>query len=122
MIGTLPIDWSAVFLYLGLMFISLILSSVGLFYFISKAFSRVAFVISIIIFLLFVILKFFNGWGESLLSNLSILGFPFSLFSSTFLPTSILHISAILIGILLNYFAIFSVVNFIHRLSDRTVS
>lgn len=89
-------------LWIGLIFLAacavfLFLSGIGIYYLISKKFDKISLIISALILFIFVIPKSFNPyyWAEII-----------KLYSDLFSLT----------GLVLTFFAIFSVVNFIYRL------
>ncbi len=114
MMGEIHFEWWAILLFLAFLFIPLILSCIGIYYFTSKKFSKIALVVSATIFISLVILNLVSRRAEPLELNISLLGFPFSIFPS-FLGNGTPSLIFSLIGIVLNYFAVFGLINFTHR-------
>ena len=122
MMSEIHFEGWAILLFLAFLFIPPILSCVGIYYLFSKKFSNIALVTSAIIFFSFVIFVILSSRAEPFLLNLSGLGFPFSFLNAFFPPNVSSDIFFGLIGLALNYFAVFSVVNFIHRKFVRKYS
>lgn len=120
MMGDLHFPWWAIFLLLVFLFVPLIFSGIGIYYFISKKFNKTALFVSAAIFFPVVFFSILSRRAEPLALNLSLLGFPFSFLKSFFPPNISSDIFFSLIGLALNYFAVFSVVNFIYRIFGKT--
>ncbi len=95
-----------------------ILSGIGIYYLVAKQFDATAIFISAVIFISLVTLQFLKNRQTSLDMNLSALGVPLGFVIVVFLLRRN-PILAYLIGIALNYFALFAVVNFIQRTFDK---
>jgi len=104
-----------IFLIIAFSIAVLILSGFGIYYFVSGEFDTNAVVISAMIILSFAALQFFYKRQESVNTNLGALGLPSSFFIAIFLGLGDAILPS-LIGIALNYLAIFAVVNFIQRI------
>ena len=117
--GELHFEWWVIFLFLAFLFIPLILSSIGIYYFISKKFSKVALIGAAMIFALHVTFAIAMSPTRPLELNLGLLGSPFSFVGAFFPPNKGSALFFALIGLVLNYFAVFSVVNFTHRIVNK---
>lgn len=100
--------------FLLLILFTPVLIGFGIKQFLSKKFSKIAITLSAVIYVSFLILKLLTSSysNEAIVNSL---GMPFSL-AGLFLsdsPDSLLFFG--LIGVALNYFAFFGVINFLHR-------
>lgn len=112
--------WAILLFFLVTLIVPFSLSGVGIYYFVSKKFSTTALIISAIIFFSLVVIKLINSWKDPLNINLNFLGMPFSGFAA--FMTGGFSILFYLIGMALNYFALFSVVNFGQRIFRKVNS
>ena len=104
------------------------LSGIGIYYFVSEKLNTTVLIISTIIFFSVVTLRLFINPTGTLNMNLKFLGLPFSGFAgfvidefSPFEADKFFHLLC-LIGMVLNYFALFGVVNFIQRIFSKVNS
>jgi len=113
----IPLLWIA--LFLAALCITSILCGIGSYYLISKKFNIFALIISAVILLAFLTFRLLNNWSEPFDSNLIVLGFPYSILGYLFPLKGLIFSLFCLIAIVLNYLALFSIVNFVQRTATR---
>lgn len=116
--GSEPPLW-IVLLFFGMLASFPVLSGIGIKFLISKKFSRFALFVSAAIYVPFVILALAKS-SEPLDLSLMLLGMPFTLGGSFILSSDGSFLFFALIGLVLNYFVVFSIVNSIHTKFTKT--
>jgi hypothetical protein len=112
----LQIPWWWIVLFLAAFGGTTILCAVGIYYFISNKFDKTAFIISVVIAISLVIFISSITHSETINSILVVLGLPFSSLGVLFPLEGFPLFLSSLIAIAINYIALFSIVNFLHRL------
>ena len=105
-------------LFLAILIIPLALSCIGAVYLFARRFNAISLIVSAPIFLAIELLIFANYFDGHFPSPwVSMMGFPFSIFSIFFLHSGMMTFVFIsIVGMILNFLAVFSVVNVIVRL------
>jgi hypothetical protein len=97
-----------------------ILACMGIYYFASNGFNTISIVISAVIYvsaMFYVVVM--GSWKISLFDRLFLFGLPFSFLSNFFETIPGTEQIFCLIGLALNYLAVFGIVNFINRLISK---
>lgn len=116
---TIPI-W-VILLYLAALAIIFLCACAGIYYLFSKEYNYISLVISAIIFISPVIYITAVYPFKSTFAGVGLVGFPFS-FLAAFFDGSLVSVwLCVTIGVLLNFLAIFSVINFIHRMLSKVI-
>lgn len=106
-----------ILLMLAVIFVPFLLSLSGIYYLTFKKFTKETLVIPAIIVFLLAILTIIRSWSEGIDVTIALIGFPTSLLISQLFYQSLgTFLFSSIIGLAINYLALFGLINFFQRL------